>query len=207
MYLDSVLFTSGPVFTDLVFGCKEDEECNLAPNPASEIGCFGEEQECLIDWTYGSTATICKPPDSQSIGGCQADDGDAPNWEVRAAEDALVPSDESLHSPDYDYPFAVHFLYGRDDNGEAPPQAMKYRGRLADLSTTETSCESILAPGLVGPAHGVPWGDSGFDPEGAGPDAVLNRLQTYCLPRVDQPDVTVNHDEDDGCTLNHPPVP
>ena len=199
-FLDSVVFTSGPPFVDQVFGCKESGVCAGPESQTSQFGCWDSKQECLLDQTYGNDHPTCLNPLAGSIGPCQEPDGTVFEWEGFAEDDGLVPPTEDPEA-DYLFPFAVHFLFGQNDDGDAPPQAMKYRNRLYDNGMgTETSCWSI-----VGLEHGVPWGDIESDPNLDGPLAVLSRLQSYCLPRSEQPSTA--GEEDINCTLHHTAIP
>jgi hypothetical protein len=199
-YLDSVVLTSGPVFADIEFGCKEVDDCSV---PGAHPGCYGTEQECLIDQAYGNEELDCRAI-TMSVGPCEDLDDD-PDWLEQADRDGLVPDmPDPAEMPDHDYPFAVHFVFGQDDGTEAPPHGMKYRAALREGDVDppfKTSCRSV-----VGVPHGVPSGDFNDDPDGDGPDAVLVRLQTYC--ESNPPDVTSTIEEDEECSAHHPnPVP
>jgi hypothetical protein len=201
-YLDSVVLTSGPTFTDIAFGCQEIGACS-PPNP--HPGCYGGEQECFIDQAYGNDEphVDCRTP-AMSVGPCETPNGDEPAWLDQANLDGLVPNPTDMNDePDHTYPFGVHFVFGQTDLGEAPPQGLKYRQALWDGGVnplTETSCKS-----LVGVPHGVPWGDADDDPLFEGPLEVLTKLQTYC---VESPQDVPAGEDDVDCSLHHPnPVP
>jgi hypothetical protein len=87
---DALVFSSGPPITDLAFGCKEESPCDVL-HP-EEKGCFGPEQECLVDQAYGNPDQACDPDDlSNSLGPCQEDPLPTdPDWVTPAEEQSLV---------------------------------------------------------------------------------------------------------------------
>ncbi len=203
-FLDSVVLTSGPPFVDQVFGCREDGVCG-APQ-SSQFGCYDENKECLLDQAYGNPHPNCLPDPNTgelegSVGMCEEPDDSDPAWVDFAEDDGLVPPVEDPLIHDYDYPFAVHFLFGQLDVGEAPAQGMKYRNRLASSSATPTSCEAFLNV-----KHGIPWGSESEDPDLIGPANILERIEAFCVPNpppIPFEDIV----EDDGCTTGLPVVP
>jgi hypothetical protein len=125
---------------------------------------------------------------SGSFGPCQVDpllDGDPPgepDWISLANEHSVSVST----SNDYLYGFAVHFLYGFDDDGAAPPQGVTFRNTL-DAAGTETSCQVIGDGNPVVP-HNIANSEQGAE-------AVYTLLSKYC---VSSPDPV---DEVDSCGL------
>ena len=201
---DSLVLTSGPTIVDEVFGCSENSPCDQTQS--DDEGCFDEGPECLVDQAYGNPHPDCKAEDDDddettppiivgSVGPCEEDPlPTTPDWIAKAEMDSLVTV--PLVDGDYDYPFAVHFIYGELDRGEAPPQGMKYRRTLLDVDTGGTTCQSLL-----GVKHGVPWG---LDDDTTGPATVLKRVQDYCVlphPAADPAD------EDLDCEFDHNEVP
>jgi hypothetical protein len=180
--LDGVVLTGGPTMANLTFGCSEDPPCDVGGS--AQDGCYTKRNECGIDQAYGNPDNICDPADlSGSSGPCQELDDD-PVWIATADEDSLSVV-TTLPQKDYGYPFSVHFVFGNDDAGSAPPQGVRHRDVLANGGTA-TTCQVVGT--LSDP---VPHNIAN---EETGATAVYSLLSKYCVEFPDAPD------EPDTCT-------
>lgn len=157
----NVVLTSGPTFADLVLGCEEVPGCRNAQ------GCYSDEVECLIDWSYGNPELDCRNQIAQSYGPCQTDPLQ-PAFVANAADQSVV--NDPLVRWDYVYPDTrVDFIKGDDDGGSAPAQLQLYYDKLDFILVNDVSLTSL--PGV---AHGVPETEDGTD-------EVLAKLLAGCV--------------------------